>query len=74
MSEVAVALVVDGLFAALQVSRSTGVGLAVCLVGKLGYSLWLKYFVVIDMIALALLYGVHIGMSATEPAWLWAKP
>ena len=68
------ALVVDGLFAALQVSRSTGVGLAVCLVGKLGYSLWLKYFVVFDMIALALLYGVHIGVSATESAWLLAKP
>ena len=66
----AVVLVVGGLVAAFQLSESAGIGLAVYVVGTLGYSLWLKRFVVVDVIALALLYGVRIGIGATESAVL----
>ena len=61
-------LVVCGLLAAFQLSESASLGLAVYVVGTLGYSLWLKRLVVVDVIALALLYGVRIQMGATEAA------
>ena len=66
----AAVLVVSGFLAAFRLSESAGVGLAVYLLGALGYSLWFKRFVVVDVIALALLYGVRVGMGATEWAVL----
>ena len=59
-------LVACGLLGAYWLSESAGLWLAVYVVGTVGYSLWLKRLVVVDVIALALLYGVRIEMGATE--------
>lgn len=66
----AVVLIAGGLLAAFQLSGSAGFGLVVYVVGALGYSLWLKRLIVVDVIVLALLYGVRIAMGATESAAL----
>ena len=59
-------LVACGLLGAYWLSASAGLWLAVYVVGTVGYSLWLKRLVVVDVIALALMYGVRIEMGATE--------
>ena len=66
----AVVLVAGGLLAAFRLSESAGVGLTAYVLGALGYSLWFKRFIVVDVIVLALLYGVRIAMGATESAVL----
>lgn len=66
----AAVLIAGGLLAAFRLSESAGVALAVYVIGALGYSLWLKRLVMVDVIVLALLYGVRIAMGATESAAL----
>ena len=64
----AVVLIAVGVLAAFWLSETAGLGVVAYLVGTLGYSLWLKRFVVVDVIVLALLYGVRIGIGTTEAA------
>lgn len=66
----AAVLIAGGLLAAFGLSESAGGGLAAYVAGAPAYSLSLKQFVVVDVIALALLYGVRIAMGATESAAL----
>ena len=70
------ALVVGGVLAGFSLASAGGYLLLCYVVGTLGYSLWLKRRLFVDVVALALLYVIRIGMGATESAvispWLLA--
>ena len=63
-----VVLIAAGLAGAFRLSDNAGICLTAYVVGTLGYSLWLKRLVFVDVITLALLYGVRIAMGAMESA------
>ena len=69
-------LVMAGMALAVSLSAGAAVGLALYLCGTVGYSLWFKRWLFLDVVALAMLYAVRVGMGATEAAplspWLVA--
>ncbi len=71
-----VVLMAAGLAVAFWLSPIAGSGLLAYVGATFGYSLWLKRLIVVDVVVLALLYVLRIGMGATEAAvvspWLLA--
>lgn len=59
-------LVAFGLLSGFWLSETAGIGLSTYVAGSLTYSLWLKRLIFVDVIVLALLYGLRIGVGETE--------
>ena len=69
-------LVTAGMALAVSLSAGAALGLGLYVCGAAGYSLWLKRWLFVDVVALALLYAARVGMGATEASplspWLMA--
>ena len=70
------ALLAGGLLGGFALSLRSGLFLVLYVLGTLGYSLWWKRVLFFDVVVLALLYVVRIGMGTTESVaaspWLLA--
>lgn len=77
MVGIGTALVAGGAFLGFGLSATAGLCILLYLAVTLAYSLWLKRLVLVDIVVLALLYGIRIlagaaPLSITPSPWLFA--